>query len=217
MLKNGPVSSFYDEDVSRFEILDVQKMFLACVLESLAMRYTFVAVWCSGNKPCAWIGPVKNLAPAARRRISAMDRQILLKRQNGTCSCCGERIELHPVASCDADHIVPVARGGETLLENMQLLAVKCHRRKTLNESRKATKIVHIDGDLGGKVYIFSSSAELQSGQFPVDKRTALECVTNGCGLSLLAYKREDRGYVEPLDEVDYRLMLSHFAFRPEN
>ena len=182
------------------------------------MRYTFVAVWGSGNKPCAWIGPAKNLVPVARKRISAMDRQILLKRQNAKCNCCEVNIELYPVASCDADHIVPVARGGETLLENMQLLAVKCHRRKTLNESRNAIKIVNIHGDLDEKVYIFSSSAELQSGQFPVDKRTAMECVTNGCGLSLLAYKKEDREFVRSLSaEVDYSQMLSRFAFRPGN
>lgn len=180
------------------------------------MRYTFVAVWGSGNKPRAWIGPAKNLAPVARRRVSAMDRQILLKRQNGTCNCCGEHIELYPVANCDADHVVPVARGGETLLENMQLLAVKCHRRKTLNESRNSIKIVNINGDLDGKVYIFSSSTDLQSGQFPVDKRTPMECVTNGCVLSLLTYKKVDREYVEPLSaEVDYYQMLSKFAFRP--
>lgn len=182
------------------------------------MRYTFVAVWGSGNKPRAWIGPVKNLVPAARRRISTLDRQILLQRQNGMCNCCGEHIELYPVANCDADHVVPVARGGETLLENMQLLAVKCHRRKTLNESRNLIKIVNIDGDLDCKmVYIFSSAAELQPGQFPVDKRTPMECLENGCTLSLLSYKKVHREYVEPLsNEVDYEQMLSRFVFVPE-
>lgn len=182
------------------------------------MKYTFAAVWGSGAKPHAWIGPVKNLAPTDRRRMGTMDKQILLKRQNGTCNCCGHKIELYPQSNCDADHVVPVTRGGETLLQNMQLLAVQCHRRKTLSESRNSIRMVNVAGELDSKqVYIFSSEPG-QPLQFPVDKRTPMECIENDYGLSLLTYKKVDRTYTEPLDaEVDYEQMLWRFAYTPES
>lgn len=181
------------------------------------MKYKFAAVWGSGEKPLAWIGPLERLAPTDRRRVGSMDRQILLKRKNATCSCCGDKIELYPVANCDADHVVPVTRGGETLLQNLQLLAVQCHRRKTMSESRNSIRIVNVAGELDKKqVYIFSS----ESGdplQFPADKRTPVECIENAYGLSLLTYKKVDRTYTEPLDaEVDYEQMLRRFAYTPE-
>lgn len=52
--------------------------------------------------------------------------------------------------------------------------------------------------------------------QFPVDKRTPLEAIQNGCGLSLLTFKRVDRTLVEDAyAEVDFGEMLERFAYKP--
>lgn len=61
-------------------------------------------------------------------------------------------------------------------------------------------------------VYIFASGTI----QFPVDKRTPLEAITNGCGLSLLTFDRVDRTFVEEAyDEVDFAKMLEKFVYKP--
>ncbi|CAM9484792.1 unnamed protein product, partial [Ectocarpus sp. 8 AP-2014] len=77
---------------------------------------------------------LKNLGAAVRRHLSTNDKQSILHRQRRMCNSCGGHIELYPVANCDADHILPVMSGGKTAVENMQLLCVTCHRRKTLHE-----------------------------------------------------------------------------------
>ena len=166
-------------------------------------------IW-SGQRPLAWAGPLQNMVAATRRHLSTTDKLQVLSRQKRVCNCCGEHIELHPVANCDADHIIPVMRGGKTVLENTQLLCVTCHRRKTLHESRNSTKTVDVPFKLAKEVYIFSTEDELQ---LPADKRTPLEAVSKGCGLSLLTYNKVKRTYVE--HHAEYEKMLSAFAFRP--
>jgi len=178
------------------------------------MKYAFVPIWGENvSKALAWVGPLENMAPEARKHLSAVDKQVILQRQDGKCSCCGARIQLYPFPNCDADHILGVARGGKTTLENMQLLCVCGHRSKTSHEARNCVKMVDIDFKLDAKeLYIFTSG-ELQ---FPVDKRTPLEAVTHGCGLSLLSFERVSREYTEEMeDEVDFKAMLSKFAYRP--
>lgn len=178
------------------------------------MKSAFVPIWGENDhKPLAWVGPLKNMVPEARKNLSAMDKQKLFRRQDGKCNCCGERIQLYPFADCDADHILGVVRGGKTTLENMQLLCVCGHRSKSSHEARNSIKLLDLDVQLGAKqLYIFTSGIL----QFPVDKRTPLEAVTDGCGLSLLTFTRVDREYIEPMEhEVDYQEMLARFAFRP--
>ena len=184
------------------------------VIGKTKMKFAFVPIWGEkDNKPLAWVGPLKNMAPEARKHLSAMDRQKLLRRQDGKCNCCGEGIQLYPFANCDADHILGVARGGKTTLENMQLLCVCGHRSKSSHEARNSVKVLDIGVQLDEReLYIFTSGIL----QFPVDKRTPLEAVTDGCGLSLLAFSRVDREYIEIMEhEVDFETMLARFAFRP--
>lgn len=181
------------------------------------MKCSFVPIWGErGHRPLAWAGPVQNIAPVARRHLGALDKQMILQRQDGKCNCCGERIRLYPSPNCDADHILGVAKGGKTTTENMQLLCVSGHRSKTAQEARNCVKTVELGVQLDAKeLYIFTS-ADTDTLQFPVDKRTPLEAVTHGCTLSLLAFSRVDRTYIEPMEhEVDYEAMLARFAFRP--
>ena len=58
---------------------------------------------------------------------SELKRQIKI-RDNYTCQCCGkympDEVGLH------IDHIVPVFRGGKSILSNLQVLCDKCNLRK---------------------------------------------------------------------------------------
>jgi hypothetical protein len=52
-------------------------------------------------------------------------RRAVFERDGGGCVECGERFDLQ------YDHILPVALGGATTLENLQLLCGECNRRKS--------------------------------------------------------------------------------------
>lgn len=61
-------------------------------------------------------------------------------------------------------------------------------------------------------VYIFTEGVLA----FPVDKRTPLEAIGEGCALSILTYKRVNRKFVEAAyEEVDYAKMLQKFVYTP--
>lgn len=181
---------------------------------SINMKCAFVPVWSgNGNKAMAYIGPSQNLTPEVRRHLTPIDKQRILRRQGSRCNSCGERIRLHPFANCDADHIIGVCRGGKTTLENMQLLCVQHHREKSALEARCASKIIDIALEPSDtNVYIFTTGTI----QFPVDKRTPLEAITNGCGLSILAFDRMERAWAkDACAEVDFEKMLDKFAYKP--
>jgi len=52
-------------------------------------------------------------------------RRAVFERDGGRCVECGGAFDLQ------YDHILPVARGGATTLENLQLLCADCNRRKS--------------------------------------------------------------------------------------
>lgn len=60
-----------------------------------------------------------------RAPISTELRRAVFERDGGCCVECGETFDLQ------YDHILPVARGGATTLENLQLLCAECNRRKS--------------------------------------------------------------------------------------
>ena len=62
--------------------------------------------------------------PASRNHLSASKRKRVLLRDKGRCVKCGSRENL------EIDHMVPLARGGSSRLENLQLLCQDCNRRK---------------------------------------------------------------------------------------
>ena len=64
------------------------------------------------------------LRPASREHLSASKRKRILLRGKGRCVKCGSRENL------EIDHMVPLARGGSSRLENLQLLCRDCNRRK---------------------------------------------------------------------------------------
>lgn len=108
-------------------------------------RQTFMPIWSAKIRaPVAYIGPAQNLTPEVRRHISPLNNQLLLHRQRSRCNACAKSIQLKPFASCDADHIIAVSRGGKTTLENMQLLCVPCHREKSAREAAPCAKLVNM-------------------------------------------------------------------------
>jgi 5-methylcytosine-specific restriction protein A len=52
-------------------------------------------------------------------------RECVYKRDKGICALCGKK------KKWEADHIVPVVEGGDSNLENIRTLCIKCHRRET--------------------------------------------------------------------------------------
>ena len=64
------------------------------------------------------------LRPASRKHLSASKRKRILLRGKGRCMKYGSRENL------EIAHVVPLARGGSSRLENLQLLCQRCNRMK---------------------------------------------------------------------------------------
>ncbi len=68
----------------------------------------------AGNKPRATTRPA----------IPDYVKQYVWERDNGQCCHCGSGVELQ------YDHIIPIALGGSSAPENLQILCGPCNRRK---------------------------------------------------------------------------------------
>jgi 5-methylcytosine-specific restriction endonuclease McrA len=60
-----------------------------------------------------------------RERVPLEIRRFVYERDGGRCLGCGSGFDLQ------YDHVLPVARGGATTVENLQLLCGDCNRRKS--------------------------------------------------------------------------------------
>ena len=58
-------------------------------------------------------------------------REHIKKRDNYTCCNCGNSTHVEPNLLLEIDHIIPVAKGGCTVEENLQTLCWKCNRAKS--------------------------------------------------------------------------------------
>ena len=58
-------------------------------------------------------------------------REFIKKRDNYTCCNCGNSTHKEPNLLLEIDHIIPVAKGGQTVEDNLQTLCWKCNRAKS--------------------------------------------------------------------------------------
>lgn len=55
-------------------------------------------------------------------------RKQIMERDNYTCQICGKYMP--DEVGLQIDHIIPVAKGGKTILSNLRVLCDKCNRKK---------------------------------------------------------------------------------------
>ena len=58
-------------------------------------------------------------------------REFIKNRDNFTCCNCGNSTHMEPNLLLEIDHIIPVAKGGCTVEDNLQTLCWKCNRAKS--------------------------------------------------------------------------------------
>jgi 5-methylcytosine-specific restriction enzyme A len=63
----------------------------------------------------------------------AKNRQHRFERARGRCEACGVHLE---AGGWQCDHVVPVSRGGTNAIENLAILCLSCHSRKTAADRR---------------------------------------------------------------------------------
>lgn len=76
--------------------------------------------------------PSRQLSSTKRtsRDVNLRLRWLVFKRDNFCCVACGKSPAIHAGTELNADHIVPYAKGGETVFENLQTLCQKCNLGK---------------------------------------------------------------------------------------
>lgn len=72
----------------------------------------------------------KSTASSERAKLTQALRQQILVRDYYTCCNCGLSIQDEPNLLLEVDHIVPIAKGGKTVSNNLQTLCWKCNRAK---------------------------------------------------------------------------------------
>jgi hypothetical protein len=66
-----------------------------------------------------------------RNNSRTIPRDILIKvirRDNQHCQICNEYVKESEI---EIDHIIPISKGGETVINNLRVLCMKCNRKKT--------------------------------------------------------------------------------------
>lgn len=73
----------------------------------------------------------KAFAKEQRALMTKKLREYIKKRDNFTCCNCGNSTYKEPNLLLEIDHIIPVAKGGCTVEDNLQTLCWKCNRAKS--------------------------------------------------------------------------------------
>jgi|JI9StandDraft_1071089.scaffolds.fasta_scaffold05542_2 5-methylcytosine-specific restriction endonuclease McrA len=59
--------------------------------------------------------------------VEKIDREVIYRRDNGTCHICGKRVTFKTM---ELDHVIPLARGGNHTEDNLKTAHPTCNRRK---------------------------------------------------------------------------------------
>ena len=70
-------------------------------------------------------------AKEQRNLMTKKLREFVKNRDNYTCCNCGNSTHIEPNLLLEIDHIIPVAKGGYTVEDNLQTLCWKCNRSKS--------------------------------------------------------------------------------------
>lgn len=62
------------------------------------------------------------------RAFDANTKRTVYKKQNGRCVKCGKNFDIKDM---EGDHIIPWSKGGQTVIENCQMICIDCNRRKS--------------------------------------------------------------------------------------
>lgn len=79
-----------------------------------------------------WLPSSSGAERARRRRARAPDvcrrlRALAIERDRNVCGIC---LDFCTTEEAHIDHVIPVARGGRTVLENLQMAHPRCNREK---------------------------------------------------------------------------------------
>lgn len=69
-------------------------------------------------------------AKEQRQLMTKKLREYIINRDNFTCCNCGNSTHSEPNLLLEVDHIIPIAKGGYTVENNLQTLCWKCNRSK---------------------------------------------------------------------------------------
>lgn len=72
----------------------------------------------------------KKSAVGQRRLMTPALRRYIIERDHHTCQLCGNSTAKEPNLLLEVDHIIPIAKGGMTTVDNLQTLCWKCNRSK---------------------------------------------------------------------------------------
>lgn len=109
------------------------------LLSSQCPQCTFGAVYGSIDGIWSvrfWIGPLENIGARDKKKVTESQKRELMVRQNSLCQECNCPVSIGSYSNSDIDHIVPRHLGGKTVLNNLQVICVPCHRTKTGLESK---------------------------------------------------------------------------------
>lgn len=70
-------------------------------------------------------------AKEQRNLMTRKLRDFIKNRDNFTCCTCGNSTHIEPNLLLEIDHIIPIAKGGYTVENNLQTLCWKCNRSKS--------------------------------------------------------------------------------------
>lgn len=99
--------------------------------------------WQNGNK-------YEETIKQERKIMNDDIRYNILKRDNFTCKLCG--ISAKDGAKLHVDHIIPVSKGGKTIMSNLQTLCDRCNMGKSNKMEDYSSKNSIICPDCGGKL-----------------------------------------------------------------
>ena len=74
---------------------------------------------------------LKSFVKEQRNLMTKKLRDYIKARDNFTCKQCGNSSHKEPNLLLEIDHIIPVAKGGYTVEDNLQTLCWKCNRAKS--------------------------------------------------------------------------------------